>query len=192
MKAKAPLRWPDGSWYPRPMILDARSGVRGTLWNADTGQPIHKARWANLNTGDWEALATLPDGQVIQPVRLIRGRCRLRFVPAGTVAASTATAPAEVTMPVYPLESLPGQRAGTPIVAILGQECECRGCHRLATWRTADEEELEPAVGPEGALAERARVVRYHLWCDWHYQPPLFTSLRGVLKETHPRARPQW
>lgn len=163
------------------MIIDARSGLRGVLVNADTSARIPFARWANLETGEYEALAATPDGrQVLQPAQVVRGRCRLRWIPAAPVYR-----PGRLIVP----RDEPPKRA-VRIPAVAGQFCEHKGCSRLAEWRTMDEEELQPAVMPDGTREERARAVAFHRYCSWHYQNPTFTSLRGVEREVVPSVRP--
>lgn len=167
------------------MILDSRTmpDLRGIVVNEETGQRIPFVRWCDTDTGDWEAWAATPDGrQKLRPPHLVRGRCRLRFVPLAPRAAPKRTPPPR------PGQARPGQR----LVVLPGVRCERPGCQRLAEWQTADEQELEPEILPDGSRAERAKMVRTHRWCSWCYQWPLFTSLRGVVREvTSIKARPQ-
>ena len=167
------------------MILDAKSGLRGILVNAETGQRIPFARWANTETGEWEALAATPDGKsILQPKRIVRGKCRLRFVPSAGFVAPRPTVPEDP-----PLAAGETKR----VLAIPGRECEERFCHREAVWLTGDEEELEPQIGTDGRGYERGRVVRIHRYCNEHYRPPVHTSRRGVESEIEiTTARPQW
>jgi hypothetical protein len=55
------------------MILDAKSGLRGVLLNHHTGQRIPFARWANTETGEYEAWAENPAGREDNPPPLLRG-----------------------------------------------------------------------------------------------------------------------
>jgi hypothetical protein len=167
------------------MILDAKSGLRGVLINEETGQRIPFARWADTETGEYEAFATTPDGQaMLQPAQVIRGRARLRFV-----ASSSFVYPAKPSQEADP--ELVQQHRGVPVLAVAGRECEERYCHRLATWKTAEEREIDPEVGSDGQSYERAITTVVHYWCDWHYRNPLFTNRRGVTQEVEVRARPQ-
>lgn len=179
------------------MIIDAASGLRGVLINADTGERIPHARWANLETGEWEALASTPDGRrPLAPRRLVRGRCRLRFVPAPAVAAPPQGTGAGAP-PTPAWQSPPGARGRVSTtwgrLQFVWPTCLCehKGCERPANWLTCDEEEQEPERMPDGTLAERATISKRHYWCDYHFTPPLFTSRRGVTSEVDVAARPQ-
>ena len=76
--------------------LDSKGGLRGILVNAQTMQRIPFARWANLETGEYEAFYAGPDGKAFldslglplypddqgKP-RTVRGRAQLRFIEKG-------------------------------------------------------------------------------------------------------------
>lgn len=163
------------------MILDVKCGVRGVLVNADTSERIPHARWANTETGEYEALVCGPDGKPVRPARVVKGRCRLKFIQAKAAPRKSATPP----------DAAPPQRKGVQIIALAGVECDEPKCHRLATWRTAIEQEIEPEVQPDGLRAERAKMIKSEKWCAYHYRWPRFTSLSGVEREVEVIARPQ-
>jgi hypothetical protein len=168
------------------MIFDAQSGIRGVLVNVDSGLRIPFAFWADLQTGEWKALAATPDGRrKLSPRRVLRGCNRLQFIPAPPrpPAAASAAPLAELAKEVL---------KGRAIVAVPGQECEERLCHRLATWEVSHEQEVEPARAEGGRLFERAVATSVHRYCARHYRPPVFTSVRGVQSEVAVSARPQW
>lgn len=175
------------------MILDAKSGLRGTLFNAATGERIPFARRADLGTGEWEALAATPDGRhVLEPRRLVRGRCPLRFVPAPVVAQPPMQQqPPRVWSPPAPDGRRVSRTWGRLQFVFPTCLCEHAGCERPATWLTCDEREGEPGVGADGTRYETGEVAARHYWCDWHYQSPTFTSLRGVVSAVAVEARPQ-
>ncbi len=169
------------------MIIDHRSGLEGVLIDADLGERIPFSRWANLETGDYEALAATPDGRaILQPPRIVKGRRRrLKFIPA---AGRFPSGPGKLLVP----EDEPPRKGGDRVVMLPGRLCEVRGCGKLAEWQTADAEELEPATLPDGTRAERSRIAAVHLFCSWHYRWPVWTSLRGVQSEmVQVTARPQ-
>ena len=62
------------------MIIDSKAGARGMLVEAETGRPIRFARWANLETGAYEAFRMDPreaKRRGIPLARLLyRGRAR--------------------------------------------------------------------------------------------------------------------
>lgn len=167
------------------MIIDAKSGARGVLVNADTGCRVPFAKWANLETGEWEALAATPDGRrVAQPRRIVRGRNNLRWIPA---------APRHRARPDFePLaEAVERVRKGVALPDDTGEECEGRTCHRRAVWGTTDEQEIEPAVTEEGRRFERAVSVKVHYFCDRCFRLPVFSSVRGVESEVQVKVRPE-
>lgn len=171
------------------MIIDAKEGARGVLVDEATSRRIPFARWANLATGEYEALAATPDGKrILQPAQVVRGRTRLRWIPAAPRYPATGN-PA-TGKPVTPDDGRP-ERRGRRLVVMAGQECDARGCHRLAEWATADEQELEPSVTADGRRCERAETVAVHRWCSWHYRNPVRTSRRGVDSEVPVTVRPQ-
>lgn len=162
------------------MRLDAKSGLRGVLVNGDTGQPIRFARWADLDTGAYEAFAVGPDGQMAWPPRVVRGQARLTFIPAASAKPSACSA----TPPLSPTKAI-------RVLALPDRECEERGCHRLADWRVGHEQLVEPEIGPDGKAYERGVITAVHYYCSWHYRAPLSTSQRGVESEVPVRVRPQ-
>jgi hypothetical protein len=169
--------------------IDAKSGLRGVLVEADTGRRIPFARKADLDTGEWEAWAATPDGKsVALPRRLLRGRCRLRFV-----ASDAVVIPPKASDPRDLAGSLEEarRRYAKPILALPGRGCEEPRCHRLAEWETAHERLIEPEAGADGHAYERAVTVEVHRWCSWHYRPPRVVNLRGIESEVQVTARPQ-
>lgn len=181
------------------MIIDAKNpnlATRGMLFNADTGERIPFAFWADTDTGEWKAWRRGPDGRPLvrregngfSADSVVSGRCRLRWVPAVNLPAPRRGGRPPENVPLAELAR--DARKGRPILAIPGRECEEPGCHRLAVWDTGDEQEVEPEVGPDGSKWERGVLVRKHRWCDWHYRPPVSTSLRGVENEVQVEARP--
>lgn len=170
------------------MIIDARSGVRGVLIDAATGKRIPFARWANLDTGEYEALAATPDGKAkAYPPRLIRGKTALRFLPGAPLRGASPLSEEAKAEEAREFEA----RHGKALLCPPGFECEERGCHDRALYLTADEQELTPDVMPDGTPCERARATRVHRWCAKHYRLPVMTSRRGVEREVEVAVRPQ-
>ena len=173
------------------MILDVKRGARGVLVNADTGERIAFARWADTDTGEYEAFRTLDGKNIFRDDRgrpvLYRGRARLRFVPS--------QAPPLLPRPSDPRDlarSLAEARRAHPLVVSSGRECDEPGCHALAEWESASERVIEPEVGNDGHSYERGVVTRLKRWCPRHYRPGTTVSLRGVESEIDVgRARPQ-
>src|SRR5579885_3284833 len=120
------------------MILDSKSGLRGMLVNRDTGQPIRYARWADTETGCYEAFRINPEearARGINPATLLyRGRARLEFIPAQPLDSKPTgrIAPSTPLAEIRP-EVLKG-RTVTPILVIPGMrppECDEPLCHRF-------------------------------------------------------------
>jgi hypothetical protein len=174
--------------WEKAVIVDARKGIRGVLVNAETGERIPFARWSNLETGEWEAWQATPDGkQVAKPPRLIRGQCKLRFVesyapPLRQPAAVDAKAAAEQREEYH--------RKTEARLLVPGDECEAKGCHRLAGWTVAVERRLAPVRLGDGRLQEHGVVVAVHAFCDRHYRSPVSISERGVESQVEVAARP--
>lgn len=180
------------------MILDSQSGLRGVLANAETGQPIRWARWANLETGEYQAFRCDPqiakERGIPLASLLYRGRCRLKFTPAAPLAAKPPLriAPSTPLDEIRP-EVLRGRKV-TPILYVPGlppPECDEPLCHRAAQYQVADEQLVEPEKGPDGKLYERAVTVGVRKYCSWHFRNPTQLSIRGVQSEVEVSVRPQ-
>lgn len=169
------------------MILDAKSGLSGVLIDLETGQEIRWARWANTDTGDYQAFRSDPKEarrRGISPTSLLyRGRTRLRFV-----ASATASAPVKPT-PQTPKPSRPPQ-VGRRCVVTPGRGCQAYGCLRDAEWYVADEQALPEERGSDGRQYEQARVVGSRFLCPWHYSNPRTIHPDGSSSPIEVAARP--
>jgi hypothetical protein len=177
------------------MRLDSKSGVRGVLLNAETGQPIRWAKWAEIpddpsQPGEFEAFREEPTAAAARGIPataiLYRGRCRLRFIPA---APRFGTKPSAVRDLVGSLDE--ARRRVDKRLLILSDECDEPGCHRWADWQVAHEQLIEPEVDAQGKRHERAVTVKIENWCAKHYRPPVQTNQRGVESEVEVEARPE-
>lgn len=178
------------------MRLDSRSGVRGMLFDAETGRPIRWVRWAEVpddpeQQGEFEAFRVDPKEAKARGVPLAeivyQGRCRLRFVPA---APRFGIKPSDARDMAESLDDA-RRRLVQPKLLIPGEECDEHGCHRLSCWRVSDEVEIEPRTLADGRLAERAITTRVRSYCHMHYRLPTFETIRGVQSEVKVDARPQ-
>lgn len=133
------------------MIIDARQGDRGLLEDLAAGVVIRRARWANLETGEFEARTS--DG------RLYGGRTRLRWTPIRTPCGG----------PPGPIPHATAPTAG--VYVFTNRPCEHYGCVRRAEWKVADEAPLSPETDA-GVSYERAQTIGVRYYCSWHYQPP--------------------
>lgn len=165
-----------------PRIIDAHSGLRGVLIDADRGQPIRFARWANLETGEFKAFRSDPAEAkrlgIPLSTLLYEGRARLRFEERFVYPKSNGIAPSVAAALART------RRTYQHVQQIEGQECEARGCHKLANWAVTDERECAPTPGGfEGRLCQTAEITHVSLLCHKHYREPRWTSLRGVESE---------
>lgn len=163
-------------------IIDSRSGVRGVLVDLDTGQRIPFARWCNTDTGEWEAFAPGPDGK--QTKRVIRGRGRIHFVPGSGVKPRPNTPSASLSQ--QPAATATRQR----ILALSDRPCQAYGCSREATWKVADEQQLDP-VEADGKKYDAAKLIGVRYYCEWHYDwPRLYDKKLELIENTIVKARP--
>lgn len=179
------------------MRLDSRSGARGVLLNAETGQRIRWVRWADIpedheQQGEYEAFSRDPEEAKARGIPLAdiiyRGRCRLRFVPAAPRFTCTPTSERDLAGSLDEAR----RRLVDQRLLVLGLECDEPGCHRQAQYRVSDEQEIEPQRDAEGHQFERAIAVRARCYCARHYRLPTLTSMRGVQAEVEvEEARPK-
>lgn len=172
------------------MRLDSRTGLRGLWIDADTGARIPFVVWGDTETGEYEAWRATPDGRALaEPKQKIKGRARLRFVPAAP------TCKREVPPSLCggtPVPDRTPRGGGSRLSPLAVQECEVRACHRPAAWVVQDWRQVEPERGGDGCFYDRAVLLVRHYFCDWHYRPPVETSRRGVENEIDVQvARPQ-
>lgn len=187
------------------MRIEAKN-AKGVLVNADTGQPIRFARWAEIpddprQPGEFEAFRMDPNiakarGIPLQSL-LYRGRCRLQFMPAQLVSDK----PTGRRAPSTPLDEIRrevlrgGEVKVKPVVWLPGvtpPECMEPLCHRAAEWAVSIEQLVEPEKDANGKSWERAVMVDAEFWCSWHFRPPRQISQRGVEVELENiGARPQ-
>lgn len=171
------------------MLLRASDGIRGLVINQDTGNPIRKVIWANLQTGDFEAFRTDAEGRIIADDfgrhLKYRGKCRLKFIPAKTLSSSSKQE--EEQLPLHPKVT---QKIKKITVPLFDLPCDYKGCHRIAEWMVSDEVELPP-IKNNGRLYSRARTVDRRVYCSWHYKPPRLLDHKGeMIKEYENVVRP--
>lgn len=177
------------------MRLDAHSGVRGLLINADTGKPIRWVCWADLpddpqQQGEYEAFREEPTAALARGIPLsslrYQGRARLRFVRAAPVFRSRPSERRDL------MGSLAEARARVDRrLLVLSEECCEPRCHQRAQWAVSWEQLIEPERDSEGKLHERAVCVRQLAFCSSHYRPPVVRNLRGVESEVEVEVRPE-
>jgi len=172
-------------------IIDAKSGVAGVLVDLATGQPIRKAFWANLATGEYKAWRTDPDGRIVSPPEVVAGRTQLKWLPTRPATPKTPPAADPDAPPVQAPTLLAGRRrVGRPL-GLMNVPCDQRTCSRWAVWQVADELD-KPALVVAGVKQyEQADLLNVRYYCDWHYQPPrLFDAKGEIIKEHEVEARP--
>lgn len=175
------------------MILDARRGVKGRLWDLDAGREVPHAVWAYLpddgGRGRYVAARTdaagnpvvveerQPDGTVTARVDLYVASARLRFDPA------TPAATLELPFLRRDRELVrTGRQAARPVSAFcLSDRCDHPGCNAVGDWAVSDEVALPPVRASNGRWYSRARVVRVRYYCARHYRAPALVDGRGEL-----------
>lgn len=193
------------------MLLTAESGLRGRVFDLDTGRRVPKVIELNTETGylrayrvvvqddrhpEREVICTNADGEQ----EWYEAHGRFRFVPTN----NSITPPVRVVLGAAvcsccrsPL-TLPGDDLCPPCRAReRGQRnrflverlttplfnCRCLVCSRLATWSVADEVDVTPARQGQ-YLYERGMIVGRRYYCDVHYQPARLLDDRGeVIRE---------
>ncbi len=179
------------------MIISAKSGKRGVLVNADTGERIPLARWANTETGEYERFATL-DGKTIlrdgdnRPL-VNRGKANIKFIESQAIInpAKEPLTPEQEKEEIRTIakDYVTDYQEITPTDDV---ECDERNCHKLARWKVAHEQEIDPGVNTTGNPCERAITIDVELFCDDHWRPPTITTTRGITKEHTVDVRPKW
>lgn len=180
------------------MILHAKSGVRGELRDLDTGEIIRFVRWADTETGYYEAFRCDPAVAKTRGIPLAslvyRGRSHLQFTPTAILdpKPSGRRAPSTPLAEIRP-EVLRGRtvRAIVWIPGVLPPECDEALCHRAAEWAVSIEQLVEPELAEDGTLYERAVMVDAGVYCSWHYRAPRQITTRGVeIELDNVKARP--
>ncbi len=171
------------------MIIRASDGIRGLLVDLQTNQPILMPVWANLETGEYEALKADGNGQPIGPPGKelrIKGKTQLKFIPAKSVDVKIGE-PEPVAKPKI-------HRRPEPIkVPLFSRYCQHYGCNRIAAWMVSEEEELPP-LRKGRRLLKQAKLLRVCYFCSFHYVGPKLFDHRGELIEIDHEAggvRPQ-
>ncbi len=181
-------------------IIDARTTSRRGLFldvSQSPPRPIRFVRWANLDTGEFEAFRSDPAVAVRlggNPAELVyRGRAgRIRFVEH---APRFGVKPSDQRDLRGSLEEVRRRFAtARPVILIPGlpvPECDEPKCHRPAWWSTSTEQTIEPEQDGTGQRFDRGVSVLVEHWCDHHYRAPRLFSLRGVESEVSVTARPE-
>lgn len=187
------------------MLLKATAGVRGTVYDLETGRRVPKVIDLELERGYLKAYFVVwqddesPEKEIIRRdangnYEWYEAHGRFRFVP----------------LPVAPAER-PGllgafncALCGSPLVltgddlcprcraAERGQrdrflverlstplfDCKCLECSRTAVWAVADEVTVSPENG-ERYLYDRGMTVGRRYYCDSHYKPARLLDPRG-------------
>lgn len=163
--------------------------ISGKVIDLVTGKPIRKVKWCNTDTGDYEAFAINPDGSIKTnefgvPITYM-GNTKLEFVPNVFKNLDLAKQEKEAEE----IAKIDASKA-VPILPVVSQRCQEKGCDRVATWSVADEE-LLPPVRVGNRLYERGMVKKVRRFCSWHYQPPRLLDAKGdVIKNYDESVRP--
>lgn len=179
------------------MLLKATDGIRGTVYDLDTGRRVPRVIDLNLESGYLKAYFVVrqddryPEKEEVRKdaagnYQWYEAHGRFRFVPApvappGRTGLSGAPYCALCRSPL----TLPGDdlcprcRAGERgqrdrfLVERLATplfDKKCAECARVAVWSVADEVGVSPERGGE-YLYERGMTVGRRYYCDSHYRP---------------------
>lgn len=191
------------------MLLRAADGLRGTVFDLDTGRRVPKVFELNLETGYIKAWFVVeqddqhPEQEKLQrnssgEARWYEAHGRFRFVPAPAAAPQRqiAVGAPRCALCSSPL-TLPGDdlcprcRAGERsqknrflverlVTPLLDRKCF--GCSRLAVWSVSDEVTVSPEQHNR-ALWSRGMTVGRTWWCDFCYKPGRLLDDKGEVVE---------
>lgn len=190
------------------MLLKATDGLRGTVYDLDTGRRVPKVIELNLERGYLRAYSVVrqddshPEQEKIR--RNNRGEAewyeatgKFRFVPTQSLENGTPSPKVLLGAPQCvqcrsPL-TLPGddlcprcratdrgQRNRFLVEKLTTPllDRKCEACTRLATWSVSDEVAVTPEQGGR-ALWERGMTVGRRFYCDRHYAPARLLDAKG-------------
>lgn len=175
------------------MIIRASDGIRGVLIDLLTSTMIRKVKWADLDTGEYEALKYTADGEIVRDDRGVpityRGKTRLRFIPDKPLKQP---APTPINVEEDKERVIKLQEAKPHLKHVMqlklpallfNCKCDHKGCNSYAQWMTADELDLAPQQH-NGRYYTRAKTITRHYWCSRHYQHPKLYDAKGELMST--------
>lgn len=189
------------------MILNANDGIRGRVYDLDTGKRVPKVIELNTATGYLKAYRVVkqdddhPESEVIQMgmnggLQWYEAHGRFKFVPEETTAATgriVMGAPAcamcrsVLTLPGDDLcprcrAAERGQRNRFMVekltTPLFNRQCE--NCSRTAVWSVADEVDVTPQR-KDRWLYERGMTVGRRYYCDRCYQPARLLDAKGEI-----------
>lgn len=187
------------------MLLKATDGLRGTVYDLDTGRRVPKVFELNQERGYVKAWFVVkqddahPDREVIRrnavgEAEWYEAVGRFGFMPVEGQnpspklrpgAESCARCQSPLTLPGDDLcprcraqERLQKDRFLVERLTVPLFDKKCASCSRVATWAVADEVEVTPEK-LRHFLWERGMTVGRRYYCDAHYQPARLLDPRG-------------
>lgn len=179
------------------MLLSAKAGIRGTVYDLDTGRRVPKVIDLNTERGYLRAYFVVeqndehPEREEIRKdaegnYQWYEAHGRFRFVPAPVAppkrpGLSGAPSCLKCSSPL----TLPGDELCPRCRAVeKGQknkflveklatpllDRKCQDCTRTAVWAVADEVEVSPELSNRN-LYDRGMTVGRRYYCDFHYRP---------------------
>jgi hypothetical protein len=192
------------------MLLKATDGIRGAVWDIDTGRRVPKVIELDTERGYLKAYFVVKQDDC-HPEREVERRNflgeaewyeaygRFKFVPEERKTISTKTVmgafvcarcPSTLTLPGDELcphcrAEERGQRNRFAIerltTPLFNRRCE--SCSRLATFSVADEVDVTP-LQKDRYLYERGMTVGRRYYCSQHYRPARLLDSKGeVVKD---------
>ena len=197
------------------MLLQSAKGVRGTVYDLETGKRIPKVIDLNLETGYLKAYFVAwqddahPEKEEIRKdsqgsYQWYEARGRFRFVPYSGPEVRTPLLGAPNCMKCRSPLTLPGDDLCPPCRAAERLQSnrfrierlttplfdrKCQECSRLAAWAVADEVDVTPEVGGR-FYWERGMTVGRRYYCDNHYQPARLLDPKGEVVQDYRYAGP--
>lgn len=177
------------------MIFRATDGIRGKLWDLDTGRVIPKVIWFDDATGTFEAYRVDGNGDIRHdpadgaPLVWL-GRGNLKFVQEDKPLALNKPGLPEGCVRQWQQVKVRRERLET---YLLDADCDHYACLLPAEYSVSDEVPLPP-VFARGKWWARGKTVNVRYYCARHYEPPRVLDARGEVVSTWEEAggvRPQ-
>lgn len=190
------------------MILDSKSGLRGRVFDLETGKRVPKVRYLNTDTGYLEAYRVNDREEIVHDALgkpqwyaatgrfVFREECVPERPSVKLGASKCSLCPSTLTLlgdDLCPACKAKDRGQKNPMkvtkltTPLLDSHCHCG---RVAVWSVADEVTVTPQQH-KGKLYSRGATVGRRFYCDRHYQPPLLLDSKGEIMQELEAIRPE-